>query len=56
MAIGVGCFVGGTIVGAIITTVIARRQMKYMNRRYQPPFQKDEDEETANFHEDDKYL
>lgn len=57
MAIGVGCFIGGTIVGAIITTLIARRQMRLLNRRYKPPFHKDEEEdETANFHEDDKYL
>ncbi|CAC5394728.1 CTBS [Mytilus coruscus] len=56
MAIGVGCFIGGTIIGAIITTIIAKKQMKLMNRRYQPPFQKDEDDETANFHEDDRYL
>lgn len=55
--IGCGCFIGGTIVGAVIATVIGRRQMKHMNKRYQPPFQKDEDEDDApNFHEDDKYL
>ena len=57
MAIGVGCFIGGTIVGAIITTLIARRQMRRLNRPRKRPFLKDEeDDETANFHEDDKYL